>query len=191
VETVGTNLPHQEVKVVDVDSGAVLPVGLQGEICFRGYHVMRGYFDQPEATAQAIEPGGWLHSGDLGVMDEDGYVRITGRIKEMIIRGGENIYPAEIEAFYYTHEAVAEVAVFGVPDERLGEEVGAWVKLKEGITATAEELRDYARERIAHYKIPRYLWIVDEFPTTVTGKVQKFRIVEIVEDWLDDDAKSA
>jgi fatty-acyl-CoA synthase len=191
VETVGTNLPHQEVKVVDVDSGAVVPVGKQGEICFRGYHVMRGYYDQPEATAQAIEPGGWLHSGDLGVMDEDGYVRITGRIKEMIIRGGENIYPAEIEAFYYTHQDVAEVAVFGVPDERLGEEVGAWVKLKEGASAGVEELRDFACERIAHFKVPRYLWIVGEFPTTVTGKVQKFRIVEIVEDWLQEDARSA
>jgi fatty-acyl-CoA synthase len=191
VETVGTNLPHQEVKVVDVDSGAVLPVGQQGEICFRGYHVMSGYYDQPEATAQAIEPGGWLHSGDLGVMDEDGYVRITGRIKEMIIRGGENIYPAEIEAFYYTHPAVAEVAVFGVPDERLGEEVGAWIKLKEEASASAEELREFARERIAHFKVPRYLWIVDEFPTTVTGKVQKYRITEIVEGWLGEGVRSA
>ena len=191
VETVGTNLPFQETKVVDVDSGAVVPLGQQGEICFRGYHVMRGYFEQPEATRRAIDGAGWLHSGDLGVMDADGYVRITGRLKDMIIRGGENIYPAEIEAFYYEHPKVAEVAVFGVPDEKMGEEVGAWVRLHDGESADADELRDYAKGKIAHFKVPRYVWLVDEFPMTVTGKIQKFRIRELVAERLAKDAQRA
>ncbi len=179
IGTVGTNLPHQEVKVVDVDTGAVVPIGEQGEVCFRGYHVMRGYYDQPEATRETIDDRGWLHSGDLGRMDEDGYLQITGRIKEMIIRGGENVYPAEIEAFYYTHPKVAEIAVFGIPEERLGEEIGAWVRLHEGESATAEELRQYAKGRISHFKVPRHISLVEEFPTTVTGKIQKFRIAEL------------
>ncbi len=182
--TVGTNLPHQEVKVVDVATGAVVPIGEQGEVCFRGYHVMLGYFEQPEATADAIDAAGWLRSGDLGIMDKDGYLRITGRIKEMSIRGGENIYPAEIEAFYFTHPKVAEVAVFGIPDERLGEDTGAWIRLRDGDTSTPDEMRAWAKGRIAHFKIPRHIWFVDEFPTTVTGKVQKFRIVEIVKEMM-------
>jgi fatty-acyl-CoA synthase len=181
VESVGTNLPYQEVKVVDPETGATAPVGERGELCFRGYHVMRGYFEQEEATHEAIDPAGWLHSGDLGVMDGDGYVRITGRLKEMIIRGGENVYPAEIEAYLSTHPKVAQVAVFGIPDERWGEEIGAWVQLHEGESADAEELRAYAADGLAHYKVPRYLRIVEEFPMTVTGKVQKFRIREMVE----------
>jgi len=181
VETVGTNLPHQEVKVVDPKSGAILPVGEQGEVCFRGYHVMRGYFGQEEATRKAIDAAGWLRSGDLGVMDADGYLRITGRLKDMIVRGGEKIYPAEIEAWLVRHPKVAQAAVFGVADPKWGEEVGAWVQLHEGQTLSVEELRAYAKEGLAHYKIPRYLRIVGEFPLTVTGKIQKFRIREIVE----------
>jgi fatty-acyl-CoA synthase len=183
-ETVGTNLPHQECKVVDPATGATVPIGAPGEVCFRGYHVMRGYFDQEEATRRAIDAAGWLHSGDVGVMDADGYLHITGRLKDMIIRGGEKIFPAEVEAFYATHPAIADVAVFGVPDERFGEEVGAWIRLRAGAAAGAEELRAFARGRIAHYKVPRYVWIVDDFPLTVTGKVQKFRIREIAAKWV-------
>jgi fatty-acyl-CoA synthase len=179
IETVGTNLPHQEAKVVDVKTGATVPCGEVGEVCFRGYHVMRGYYGDPEATARAIDERGWLHSGDLGTMDETGYVRITGRLKDMIIRGGENIYPAEIEEFLFTHPKVAQVAVFGVPDERYGEEVMAWVQLRAGETATEEELRGYCKGGIAHYKVPRHVWFVQEFPMTVTGKLQKYRMREI------------
>ena len=178
VETVGTNLPHLEVKVVDVETGGIAPVGTQGEVCYRGYSIMRGYFGQPEETRRAIDEAGWLHSGDLGVMDADGYLEITGRIKDMIIRGGENIYPAEIEASFYRHPKVAEVAVFGVPDARVGEEVGAWIKLHEGESVDSEELRLWAKPRMAHYKVPRHVWVVEEFPRTVTGKIQKFRIRE-------------
>jgi len=184
VGTVGTNLPHQEVKVIDVRTGAVLPTGQQGEVCFRGYHVMRGYFGQEDATRETIDDAGWLHSGDLGILDEDGYLRITGRLKDMIIRGGENIYPAEIETFYFEHPKVAQVAVFGVPDIIMGEEIGAWIKLRQEMDGTPEEFREYAKGKIAHFKIPRYVWIVDEFPMTVTGKIQKYRIREIVEGWL-------
>ncbi|MCA8944226.1 MAG: AMP-binding protein [Planctomycetes bacterium] len=176
--SVGTNLPHQEAKIVCTETGAVVPRGATGELCFRGPHVMRGYFDDPEATARTIDAAHWLHSGDLGVMDEDGYVSITGRLKNMIIRGGENIYPAEIEKFFVTHPKVADVAVFGVPDERLGEAVAAWVKLRDGTEATADELRDFARDAIAHHKIPAHVWFVSEFPMTVTGKIQKHKIRE-------------
>ncbi len=184
VGTVGTNLPHQEVKIIDVQTGSLLPIGQQGEVCFRGYHVMRGYYGQEDATRKTIDEAGWLHSGDLGIMDEDGYLRMTGRLKEMIIRGGENIYPAEIEAFYFEHPKVAQIAVFGVPDTKMGEEVGAWIKLRKEMDGTPEEFRDYAKGKIAHFKIPRYIWIVEEFPMTVTGKIQKFRIQEIVQGWL-------
>jgi fatty-acyl-CoA synthase len=179
VETVGRNLPHQEVKIVDVATGATVPLGQVGEICFRGHHIMQGYYGDPAATAKAIDAGHWLHSGDLGTMDADGYVRITGRLKDMIIRGGENIYPREIEDFLFTHPKVAEVAVFGVPDDYYGEEVMAWVQLHQGETATEEELRAFCKDRMAHYKIPRYVWFVDEFPMTVTGKLQKFRMREL------------
>ncbi len=181
VETVGTNLPHQEVKVVDPQTGMTVSVGIQGELCFRGYHVMRGYYGCEEATRQAIDEAGWLHSGDLGVMDADGYVRITGRLKEMIIRGGENIYPAEVEVLLSTHPKIAQAAVFGIPDDRLGEEVGAWIQLHEGETVETDELRAWAAEKLTHFKVPRYLRIVQDFPMTVTGKIQKFRIREIVE----------
>ncbi|UCE76923.1 MAG: AMP-binding protein, partial [Gammaproteobacteria bacterium] len=179
VETVGRNLPHQEVKVVDVASRRTVPIGAVGEICFRGYHIMKGYYGDAEATARTVDANGWLASGDLGSMDADGYVRITGRLKEMIIRGGENIYPREIEDFVFTHPKVAAVAVFGVPDDYYGEELMAWVQLHAGESATEEELRDFCKGRIAHFKIPRYIWFVDEFPMTVTGKVQKFRMREI------------
>ncbi len=191
VESVGTNLPHQEAKVIDPETGETVTFDVQGELCFRGYHVMRGYFEQEQATREAIDAADWLHSGDLGIMDEDGYVRITGRLKDMIIRGGENVYPAEIEAYLSTHPEVAQAAVFGIPDERWGEEVGAWIQLKgdssprRGANATrvldADALRTWAAERLAHFKVPRYVRIVEDFPMTVTGKVQKFRIREMVE----------
>ena len=178
-ETVGTNLPHQEVKVVDTTSGRTVPIGDIGEICFRGYHIMHGYYGQPEKTAEAIDQAGWLHSGDLGTMDSEGYVRITGRLKEMIIRGGENIYPREIEDFLFTHPKIAQVAVFGIPDEFYGEEVMAWVMLHPGQSMDEEELREFCRDQIAHFKIPKHIWFVDEFPMTVTGKLQKFRMREM------------
>lgn len=190
-ETVGTNLPHQEVKIVDTRSGATLPIGEIGEICFRGYHVMRGYYGDEEATRSAIDAHGWLHSGDLGSMDADGYVRITGRLKDMIIRGGENIYPAEIEEFLFTHPKIAQVAVFGVPDEFYGEEVMAWVQLHAGQSATEEEIREYCRGKIAHFKVPKYVWFVEEFPMTVTGKLQKFRMREIATERLKREPASA
>lgn len=178
-ETVGRNLPHQEAKIVDVVTRATMPVGQVGEICFRGYHVMQGYYGDREATAEAVDQHGWLRSGDLGAMDEEGYLRITGRLKEMVIRGGENIYPAEIEEFLFTHPKIAQVAVIGVPDDYYGEEVMAWVKLHAGENATEQEIRDFCKGAMAHYKVPRYVWFVEEFPMTVTGKVQKFRMREI------------
>ena len=180
-QTVGTNLPHTEVKLVDPDTGATVPLGEVGELCFRGYLVMKGYHGDPEATAAAIDEAGWLHSGDLGTMDADGYVRITGRLKDMIIRGGENIYPREIEDFLFTHPKVAEVAVFGIPDERLGEDVMAWILLHQGETCTAEEIEEFCQGSLAHFKIPRHIWFVQEedFPMTVTGKIQKFKMREL------------
>lgn len=177
--TVGKNLPHQEVKIIDVATGATLPIGQTGEICFRGYHVMKGYYGNSEATKGAIDENGWLRSGDLGTMDADGYVRITGRLKEMIIRGGENIYSREIEEFIYNHPKITGVAVFGVPDEYYGEEVMAWIKLHAGETATEQEIQDFCRGNLAHFKIPRYIWFVEDFPMTVTGKLQKFRMREM------------
>lgn len=179
INTVGTNLPHQEVKIVDTETGATVPINEVGEICFRGYHLMKGYYNDPEATDKAIDSDGWLHSGDLGSMDREGYVRITGRLKEMIIRGGENIYPAEIEAYLYTHPKVAMVAVFGIPDEFYGEEVVAWIQLHSNVKATEDEIKTFCKDQIAHFKIPRHIWFVDEFPMTVTGKIQKFRMREI------------
>ncbi|UCD67887.1 MAG: AMP-binding protein [Betaproteobacteria bacterium] len=178
-ETVGRNLPHQEVKVVDTDNGVTVPLGEIGEICFRGYHIMHEYYGQPDKTAETIDKNGWLCSGDLGTMDAEGYVRITGRRKEMIIRGGENIYPAEIEEFLFTHPKVAQVAVFGIPDALYGELVMAWIQLHQGETASEAEIQEYCKGQIAHFKIPKYVWFVDEFPMTVTGKLQKFRMREI------------
>lgn len=184
-QTVGKPIAHQQCKIVDPDSGRIQPRGVPGEVCFRGWHVMRGYYAQPEETAKAIDEARWLHSGDLGVMDEDGYIRITGRLKDMIIRGGENIYPAEIEAFFYEHPDVEEIAVFGVPDERMGEEVGAWVRLRGGAAADVEALTSWARGRMAHFKVPKLIWFVDRFPMTVTGKIQKNRIRDAVQRWRD------
>jgi fatty-acyl-CoA synthase len=176
--TVGRNLPHQEVKVVAVDSRRTVPCGEIGEICFRGYHIMRSYYGNSEATAKTIDAAGWLASGDLGTMDVDGYVAITGRLKEMIIRGGENIYPREIEDYLFTHEKISQVAVFGIPDEKYGEEVVAWVELHPGQAMTEDEAREFCKKGLAHFKVPKYIHFVTEFPMTVTGKVQKFRMRE-------------
>ncbi|MCG6938372.1 MAG: AMP-binding protein [Gammaproteobacteria bacterium] len=178
INTVGRNLPHQEVKIVDTETGLTVPLGEIGEICFRGYHVMRGYYGEPEKTAETINEAGWLYSGDLGTMDEHGYVQITGRRKEMIIRGGENIYPREIEDVIFGHPAVAQVAVFGVPDDFYGEQVAAWIELHSGETLTEEELREFCKDNMAHFKIPEYIRFVKEFPMTVTGKLQKFKMRE-------------
>ena len=178
-ETVGKNLPHQEVKIVKLENGHTVLLGEPGEICFRGYHIMQAYYADVDATTKAIDAKGWLHSGDIGVMDAAGYVQITGRLKEMIIRGGENIYPREIEDFLFTHPKVAEVAVFGLPDEFYGEVVAAWIQLHAGETMIEEQVRDFCKDHIAHFKIPKYIWFVDEFPMTVTGKFQKFRMREM------------
>ena len=179
VSTVGRVHPHVELKIVEPETGAVVARGLPGELCTRGYSVMLGYWQNDVATREAIDAAGWMHTGDLATMDEDGYVNIVGRIKDMIIRGGENIYPREVEEFLYTHPAVLDVQVIGVPSERYGEEVMAWVRLRPGETVTETELAAFCRGRIASFKVPRYWKFVDEFPTTVTGKVQKFRMREM------------
>jgi fatty-acyl-CoA synthase len=179
VETVGRPQDHVEIKVVDPATGQVVPRGTPGEQCTRGYPVMLGYWDDPEATAKAIDAAGWMHSGDLAVMDDDGYLRIVGRLKDMIIRGGENVYPREVEEFLFTVPGVADVQVIGVPCPKYGEEVMAWVRVKDGHTLTAEQLRTACVGRIATYKIPAHWKFVDAFPLTVTGKVQKFRMREI------------
>ena len=174
VATVGRVGPHLEVKIIDPESGRTVPRGEPGELCTRGYSVMRGYWEEPAKTADAIDPARWMHTGDLAVMDDDGYVSITGRIKDMVIRGGENIYPREIEEFLYTHPDVLDAQVIGVPDAKYGEELMAWVRMREGAEPlTAEALREFCTGKLAHYKVPRYVHIVDEFPMTVTGKVRK------------------
>ena len=174
VSTVGQIHPHVEVKIVDPASGQVLPLGATGELCTRGYSVMLSYWNNPAATASAIDSARWMHTGDLAVMDDEGYVNIVGRIKDMIIRGGENVYPREIEEFLYSHPKVSDVQVIGLPDHKYGEEIMAWVKLRPGETADAEEIRAFCRGQIAHFKIPRYVKFVESFPMTVTGKIQKF-----------------
>jgi fatty-acyl-CoA synthase len=179
VATVGAIHPHVEAKVVDPSTGAVLPRGGSGELCTRGYLVMRGYWNDAEATHKAVDPAGWMHTGDLAVMRDDGYANIVGRIKDMIIRGGENIYPREIEEFLFTNPMIADVQVIGVPDPRYGEEVCAWVRLKGGVETTEHEIREFCRGKIATYKIPRYVRFTDEFPMTVTGKIQRYRMREI------------
>jgi fatty-acyl-CoA synthase len=179
VGTVGRVHPHVEVKIVDAATGAVVPRGERGELCTRGYSVMLGYWNNPEATRGAIDAGRWMHTGDLATMDDDGYVNIVGRIKDMIIRGGENVYPREIEEYLHTHPAVSEAQVIGVPSAKYGEEVMAWVRLKAGVEVTHEELTAFCTGQIATYKIPRHWRLVDAFPMTVTGKVQKFRMREI------------
>ena len=179
VTTVGRPLPHTEVKIVDPGSGEVAPRGTPGELCTRGYLVMSGYYRNPKATRQAVDPEGWLHTGDLATLDEEDYCRITGRVKDMIIRGGENVYPREIEEFLYTHPAVSDVQVVGVPDARMGEEVLAWIQLKEPGMVTVADIKDYCRGKISKFKIPRYIKFVDSYPMTVTGKIQKYKIREI------------
>ncbi|WP_417331272.1 AMP-binding protein [Halomonas cupida] len=176
VTTVGTIHPHLEVKLVSPDTGALVPRGETGELCTRGYSVMLGYWNNEAATEQAIDTAGWMHTGDLATMDDEGYVTIVGRIKDMIIRGGENVYPREIEDFLYTHPAISDVQIIGVPCDRYGEEIMAWVKLSEGEQLDEEGLKAFCKGRIAHYKIPRYVKFVDEFPMTVTGKIQKFKM---------------
>jgi fatty-acyl-CoA synthase len=173
VSTVGRVHPHVEVKIVDAE-GRVVPRGTPGEFCTRGYSVMHGYWDDAERTAQAIDIAGWMHTGDLATMDAEGYCNIVGRIKDMVIRGGENVYPREIEEFLYRHPKIQDVQVFGIPDERYGEELCAWIKVRAGETLTADDVREFCRDQIAHYKIPRHIRFVDEFPMTVTGKMQKF-----------------
>ena len=182
--TVGQAGPHVEIKIVDPESGHTLPRGEPGEFCARGYVVMSGYWDDPERTAEAIDRQRWMHTGDLATLDEHGYVRIVGRIKDMVIRGGENVYPREIEEFLYTHPAIADVQVIGVPDERYGEELMAWIMLRPGAALTDEQVREFCRGQIAHFKIPRYVKFVDAFPMTVTGKVQKFKMRQTAIDEL-------
>jgi len=179
VSTVGTVLPNVEGKIVDPVSGHTVPVGTPGEVCTRGYLVMRGYWDNPEATDEAIDEAGWMHTGDIGVMDAAGYLNIVGRIKDMVIRGGENLYPREIEELLFQHPAVASVQVIGVPDARMGEELMAWIVLRDGALVTDDELRAFCRERVAHFKVPRYFKLTTDFPMTVTGKVQKFKMREM------------
>ena len=178
VTSVGRTQPRLESKVID-SAGETVPRGEIGELCTRGYSVMLGYWNNPQATGDSIDADGWMHTGDLAVMDEQGYVRIVGRSKDMIIRGGENIYPRELEEFFFTHPAVADVQVIGVPCSKYGEEIVAWVRLHPGQMASEQELREWAKARIAHFKVPRYFRFVEEFPMTVTGKVQKFRMREI------------
>ena len=177
VETVGRAAPHLEVKIID-EEGEIVPVGGRGDICSRGYAVMDGYWGDPEKTAETVDEDGWLHSGDLGVMDEEGYVSVVGRLKDMIIRGGENIYPREIEEFLFTHPNIQDAKIIGVPDEKFGEEVCAWVQLKEGETLSVEEIRAFCKKNIAYFKVPRYIRLVTDFPMTVTGKIQKFKMRE-------------
>lgn len=178
VSTVGTVQPHLEIKIVDPESGAVVARGERGEFCTRGYSVMHGYWDDAEKTAEAIDAEGWMHTGDLATMDDEGYVNIVGRIKDMVIRGGENIYPREIEEFLYRHPKVQDVQVVGLPDRKYGEELCAWIIAKPGQQVTEDDVREFCKGQIAHYKVPRYIRFVDAFPMTVTGKIQKFRIRE-------------
>lgn len=180
VDSVGRVHPHVEVKLVDVD-GRIVPRGSAGELCTRGYSVMLGYWQDESRTREAIDAAGWMHTGDLAVLDEDGYCRIVGRLKDMIIRGGENIYPREIEEFLYGHPKVQDVQVFGVPDAKFGEQVCAWVRLREGCSASEAQIQDYCRHHLAYYKVPHYVRFVDAFPMTVTGKVQKYLMREAME----------
>jgi fatty-acyl-CoA synthase len=191
VSTVGQVHPHLEIKIIDPETRKVLPIGKEGELCTRGYSVMKGYWDDEQKTKEAIDDNGWMHSGDLAVMDEEGYINIVGRIKDMIIRGGENIYPREIEEFLFTNDKISDVQVIGVPSEKFGEEVMAWIKLKEGETATVEEILDFCKGKIAHFKVPKYIKFVENFPMTVTGKIRKveMRTVSIEELELDKAAK--
>jgi fatty-acyl-CoA synthase len=181
VSTVGAVHPHTEVKVVDPETGLVVPRGAPGEYCTRGYSVMLGYWDDPEKTREAIDEAGWMHTGDLATMDEAGYLNIVGRIKDLVIRGGENVYPREIEEFLYRHPGIADVQVIGVPDEKYGEELCAWVVRRGDETGKAldeDGVREHCRGSLAHFKVPRYVMFVEEFPMTVTGKIQKYKMRE-------------
>jgi fatty-acyl-CoA synthase len=179
VATVGRALPDVEVKIVDIETNETLPPGKQGELCTRGYLVMKGYYKMPDETAKAIDADKWLHTGDLAIMDENGYCKITGRIKNMIIRGGENIYPREIEEFLYTHPKVSDIQVYGVPDRKFGEQVMAAIILKKGMEMSEDEVRAFCKDKIANYKIPRYVRFVDSYPMTASGKIQKFKMREM------------
>jgi fatty-acyl-CoA synthase len=185
VGTVGRVHPQVEIKIIDPNTAEAVGRGASGELCTRGYSVMRGYWNDPERTDEAIDGDGWMHTGDLATMDEEGYVNIVGRIKDMVIRGGENVYPREIEEFLYSHPDIADVQVIGVPDERYGEELMAWIIARPGSTIDRDQVREFCNGRIAHYKIPRYVKFVDEFPMTVTGKVQKFKMRELAIDELE------
>src|SRR5512145_1028412 len=176
VATVGRALPDVEVKIVDIETGETLPPGKQGELCTRGYLVMKGYYKMPEETARAIDADNWLHTGDLAIMDENGYCKITGRIKNMIIRGGENSYLREIEEFLYTHPKISYVQIYGVPDRKYGEQVMAAIILKKGVEMSADEVKDFCQGRIANYKIPKYVKFVESYPMTASGKIQKFKL---------------
>jgi fatty-acyl-CoA synthase len=190
VATVGTVHPHLEVKIVDGD-GKIVPVGTPGELCTRGYSVMLGYWDDADRTRQAVDQAGWMHTGDLATIDAEGYCAIVGRIKDMVIRGGENVYPREVEEFLYRHPQIVDVQVFGVPDSVYGEELCAWIKLRDGATLTEEEVRAFCRDQISHYKIPRHVRFVDEFPMTVTGKMQKYLMREAMQKDLSAGARAA
>lgn len=187
VSTVGQVGPHLEVKIVDTETGDTQPIGVDGELCTRGYSVMKGYWREPGKTAEVLTKDGWMHTGDLGVMDENGYIKVTGRAKDMVIRGGENVYPVEIEEFLYTHPDIIDAQVIGVPDEKYGEELMAWIRVRDGKTITAAALREFALGKLAKYKIPRYVHIVDEFPTTVTGKVRKAQMRDTASELLSSD----
>jgi fatty-acyl-CoA synthase len=176
VSTVGRVHPHIEVKIVDPATGLTVPRGVPGELCSRGYSVMLGYWEEPDRTAEVIDAARWMHTGDLATMDEAGYVNIVGRIKDMVIRGGENLYPREIEEFLYGHPDVEDVQVIGLPDEKYGEELCAWVKPRPGSSLTEDGVRDFCRGKLAHQKIPRYVRFTEDFPMTVTGKIQKFKM---------------
>jgi fatty-acyl-CoA synthase len=176
VSTVGRKLPDVEVRIVDVDTGEEVGTGEQGDLCTRGYHVMRGYYKMDDKTAEVIDKDGWLHTGDLATMDEDGYVKITGRAKDMIIRGGENVYPREIEEFLYTHPEISDVQVYGVPDEKYGEQVAAAIIKKPDASITDEDVKEFCRENVAYYKVPEYVDFVEEYPMTASGKIQKYKL---------------
>jgi fatty-acyl-CoA synthase len=191
VSTIGRPMPHTEMKIVEPKTGKMVSRNETGEICARGYMIMRGYYNNPVATDQTVDEKGWLHTGDLGTLDDDDYCKITGRLKDMVIRGGENIYPREIEEFLYTHPAISDVQVIGVPDKKYGEELMAWIKLKIGTSSTAEEIKAFCDGKIARFKIPKYMKFVDEFPMTVSGKIQKYKMrdISIKELGLEDVAK--
>jgi fatty-acyl-CoA synthase len=178
-ETVGRALPNVEVKITDPATGQTLPPGETGELCSRGYHIMKGYYKMPDKTSEAIDKDGWLHTGDLASMDENGNCTIQGRLKDMIIRGGENIYPREIEEFLYTHPAIQDVQVVGIPDKKYGEEVAAFIRTRNCASVSAEEIRNFCKDQISFHKIPRYIYFVEEFPTTASGKIQKYKLREM------------